>query len=406
ISIESGSNANVVEANLVGTDANDTELGNTGAGIQITGSLSNVVRGGNTVARNQTGIRIMDAVAATTAVGNRVEGNAIRTNTSHGVQIAGGGRHTIGGTAAGTANTIVSNGGSGIDIAVGATGGSLGNLVRGNFIGVDAVATAGLGNKGSGVSITGGSLNEVSSGNVIANNTANGIAISASSSNTIGGSTTAAGNSIYGNTQNGVSLAAGSSSNLVAANTISGNTQAGVSVSGAASQGNVIGARVVAGAATGLANTISNNTGGGVVVDAAVRNQIFANLISGNTANAGALTGPAAGIRLLNSGNGAAPTPVIATAAVAGRQLTLTGTIGTTAGQQFWIEVYRNGTVAPAQANQPIGRVLVTTRAGGGYTTVLTLANGTFLPSGELLTATATSTVGNTSGISAEKALS
>jgi parallel beta-helix repeat protein len=245
----------------------------------------------------------------------------------------------------------------------------------------------------------------VAFGNVIANNTQSGIAISASSSNTIGGSTTAAGNTITGNTQNGVSLTAGSSSNLVAANTISGNTLAGVAVTGAASQGNVIGQRVVAGAATGLGNTISNNTGAGVVVDAAVRNQIFGNLIFGNTANAGALTGPAAGIRLLNGGNATTPAPTIATAAVAGRQLTLTGTIGTTAGQQFWVEVSRNGTVAPAQANQPIGRVLVTTRANGAYTAVLTLANGIFLPSGELLTATATSLAANTSGISTARAL-
>ncbi len=405
VSIEGGSNSNVIEANLVGADAIDANLGNTGAGIQITRSLSNVVRGGNTVAFNQTGIRIVDAVAATTAVGNRIEGNTIRTNTNHGVQIAGGGRHTIGGTAAGTANTIVTNGGNGIDIAAGATGGSTGNLVRGNFIGVDAASTADLGNTGSGVSITGGTLNEVAFGNVIANNTQKGIAISASSSNTIGGSTTAAGNTISGNTQNGVSLAAGSSSNLVAANVISGNTQAGISVSGAASQGNVIGVRVVAGAATGLGNTISNNKAGGVVVDAAVRNQIFANLISGNTADTGTLTGPAAGIRLLNGGNAATPAPTIATAAVAGRQLTLTGTIGTTARQQFWVEVYRNGTSGTAQANQPIGRVLVTTRAGGAYTAVLTLANGTFLPAGELLTATATSLVGNTSAISTARAL-
>jgi parallel beta-helix repeat protein len=401
IAIEGGSNANVIEANFVGTDAGDVNIRNTGAGIQITASLSNVVRGGNTVARNQTGIRIVDAVAPTTAVGNRIEGNTIRDNTVHGVRITGGGRHTVGGTAAGSANTIVVNGGNGIDII----SGSSGNLVRGNFIGTDAVGTDGLGNAGSGVSISGGNLNEVAFGNVIKGNTKDGVAITGASSTTIGGSAIATGNTISMNTGNGVSLANGSSNNLVAANTISGNMQAGVMVSGASSQGNVIGVRAVAGAPAGLGNTISGNKGGGVVVDAAVRNQVFANLISGNTAVGGTLVGRAAGIRLLNSGNASTPSPTILTAAVAGRQLTLTGTVGSIAGRQFWIEVYRNGTSGTSQANEPIGRVLVTTRTGGSYTAAFTLANGTFLPSGEWLTATATTSVGNTSAISARTAL-
>jgi hypothetical protein len=126
--------------------------------------------------------------------GNIIEGNLIGTNatgtfalgnTQDGVSISAGSGNTIGGTTS-TARNIISGNRNGIQVS----GGS-GTQVRGNFIGTNAAGTVGVGNSANGVLISGSSGNSVgtadsaSSSNTIAFNGAAGVAITSGTGNPI-----------------------------------------------------------------------------------------------------------------------------------------------------------------------------------------------------------------------------
>jgi hypothetical protein len=120
-----GANANVVEGNLIGTDAAGTSArGNHGDGVSIIGTSGNNVLGGTVVAAR----------------------NVISGNSGHGVLLGG-----------------CQDSGSG-------------NAVKGNFIGVDANSAA-LGNGGDGVRVNVDQHDAEISGNQIALNTGNGVGI-------------------------------------------------------------------------------------------------------------------------------------------------------------------------------------------------------------------------------------
>jgi len=180
----SGASSNTVQGNFLGTDATgSTALGGT-AGVVVAGGASSNLIGGTTAAArnvisgNITGVSINNS-AAGGATANLVQGNFIGTNAAGtgalpnntGVSIVGVPGNLIGGTTAGAGNVISGNNGAGINIF----GGANGNLVQGNLVGTDVSGTAVLGNAG------------------------NGVAISDSSGNTIGGATAAARNIISGN---------------------------------------------------------------------------------------------------------------------------------------------------------------------------------------------------------------
>jgi hypothetical protein len=127
---------NVVQHNVVGTDAGETtELPNLG-GIGVTGSF-NVIGGqtvdtGNVLSANDFyGIRIDDASDPKNGVGNLVWGNDIGTddaakadlgNDGDGVEILGGDANMIGGSGrdGGKANVIAHNHGAGVSVVTGA----------------------------------------------------------------------------------------------------------------------------------------------------------------------------------------------------------------------------------------------------------------------------------------------
>ena len=179
-------------------------------------------------------------VSGTGATGNLIEGNyigpsaaATATNTQgYGVDIEGSGGNTIGGTSTGAENLISGNQ---TDIMLNPTG-PTGDLVEGNYIGINAAGTAPLGSEwgiflygpdntiggtasvhgnliGDGVGIFGASEGGNSSGNTIQGNTIldisnntisspimiyQGISINGSPNNLIGGTTAAARNVTVG----------------------------------------------------------------------------------------------------------------------------------------------------------------------------------------------------------------
>ena len=190
-----GANAtnNTVTGNDIGTDPTGaTGLGNKASGVEIAASANNNTIGGT-------------AAAA---------GNLIANNTLNGVLIT-----TSGSLIAG--NTIVLNGNDGVLITA---AGTTANLLEGNFIGTDSTGTKVEGNKANGVEIaTTANTNTVggitaAAGNLIANNTLNGVLITTNGN-------LVAGNTILSNGTNGVEIAAGASANTIGATTAgAGNT--------------------------------------------------------------------------------------------------------------------------------------------------------------------------------------
>ncbi|HEX8138372.1 MAG TPA: DUF4394 domain-containing protein [Pyrinomonadaceae bacterium] len=137
----SGSTNNVVQGNLIGTNAAGTAAVGNSSGILTTGAASTNLVGGpgagarNVISGNNVGLFL---TSTTGGVNTRVEGNFIGTNpagtagipNSIGVLVTSNSSgNTIGGTAAGAGNRIAFNG-SGVGVDPGATGNSiLGNSI-------------------------------------------------------------------------------------------------------------------------------------------------------------------------------------------------------------------------------------------------------------------------------------
>jgi uncharacterized repeat protein (TIGR01451 family) len=327
--ITAGATGNAVQGNLIGTDATGKNpLGNGGDGVLIMGASGNTIGGtasgaGNIISGNTTdGVGISGA--GTTA--NLVQGNLIGTDATgtkalanglQGVSITGAAGNTIGGTTPAARNVISGNGDNGV-LIVGT--GADNDVIQGNLIGTDITGAVALGNAASGIFVGDGSGLEVpapgfatkaliggtaaGARNVIAGNTEDGIAIVADGAtaivvqgNYIG--TDATGEKALGNANNGVLIQDASGNTIggttaAARNVISGNVQGGVVItafgqtlssppSGNLVQGNFIGVDAAGAVALGngfegvsISNGANNNTIGGVGAG---------NLISGNAQN-------------------------------------------------------------------------------------------------------------------------
>jgi hypothetical protein len=201
--------------------------------IELNGS--NVIGDGLTITAGSSAVRglVIDrfhghAIKLDTGGSDNIENNYIGTDVS-GIARAGNyldgvfilsSNNRIGGTTSQARNVISGNFQNGIHLAQNASG----NVIQGNYIGVDVTGNAALGNNGAGVAF---------------NNNA--------SNNTIGGISIAARNIISGNMSNGISIDDPATHNLVQGNFIGTNVDGtkallnifnGVTVSG---PNNVIG---------------------------------------------------------------------------------------------------------------------------------------------------------------------
>jgi hypothetical protein len=178
-----GNGGNIIEGNFIGTDLGGTvNLGNTGAGVYVSGSPTNVIGGTAAEARNviagndSHGIRLSGGLTSGSRVqgnfiGITVNGNAILRNAGEGIFVEGAVNSLIGGTTAGAGNVISGNGRSGVSIGSGATG----TQIQGDFIGTQASGNGPLGNSLHGVFVSDSSNNTIGgvaggSGNTIAFN--------------------------------------------------------------------------------------------------------------------------------------------------------------------------------------------------------------------------------------------
>jgi CSLREA domain-containing protein len=229
-------------------------------------------------------------------LGNRIGTSADGSTaapTDNAINLWASSGNQIGGTGANDGNLLSGNYGPGLYMG----NGSDNNLVLGNLIGLNAAGTAALGNQWHGVYVIDSSNNQfggtsAAERNVIAASGSNGLYLGgASSGNVVQGNyigLDASGNNAIGNSGAGVMLSAGASGNTIGGataatrNIISGNTQYGVYLTGSSTSDNLIRNNYIGVDAAGT--TALSNGGFGVVVDALAANTtITDNLISGNT---------------------------------------------------------------------------------------------------------------------------
>jgi hypothetical protein len=391
----SGDNVEV-RGNFIGTNPAGTAAGpgNAGDGIAVSGQ--NDIIGGdiddlrNLISANGgAGVRVSGggsfaAVIGSNLIGTNAAGTAALGNGTQGVVLAGGSNHSVGvGFAVDQLGNVISGNGS---EGVLATGGSGGYIIAGNIIGANAAGTAPIGNGGDGVTVN-SSFTQVGGSN------------SNLQTNAIGAS---AGNGVKVSGSN--NIVEGNAIGLLPNGNASANALAGVSVAPFANQ-NQIG--------TGSqGNVIANNTGNGVEVLGAgvtggTQNSILSNRIFAN----GGL-----GIKLGNPPNTPTPNdvgdadtgpntlqnfPVITAASIAGGLLSISGTLNSTASDDFQIDVF-SSTTCDASGNGEGQTFLGTSNASSDGS-----GNATFgpvslpIPGGQtFITVTATNSQLNTSEFS------
>ena len=317
----SGTSNNVVSGNYIGVNGDATAaLGNGQYGVGIASSASsnrigtdsdgvhdgaeaNVI-GGNT----WSGIAIFGAGSSQ----NVVAGNFVGTNATSAVALGnkmfgvlvfnGAASNVIGGSATAARNVISGNLSSGVFIS---DPGTTKNRVQGNYIGTDVAGAAKLANQIGGIAIVGGAANNIVGtdgdgigdaveGNVIAGNTADGVAISGSGSD----SNVVAGNLIgigvtgqaLGNGGNGVAIFGGATKNrigtdsngksdLLERNIIAASGSHGLVISGAGTASNLVAGNFVGIDATGLVDL--GNTSDGILIDNGAANNVIGGLPAG-----------------------------------------------------------------------------------------------------------------------------
>jgi len=203
---------------LSGGSAGNTE------GLHLTsGASGSTIKGLIINGFNNSGIQL-DGASNVTIQGNYIGTNAAGTaasaNGADGIRLTNSANNnTIGGTTAALRNIISGNVNQGIRV----DSGSIGNVIQGNYIGVDATGTADIGNAWNGISVTtsgntiGGSAS--GAGNVISGNNNSGLVFDGSTNNIVYGNyigTNATGTAAIANSQTGIRIVNSSNNNTIA----------------------------------------------------------------------------------------------------------------------------------------------------------------------------------------------
>ena len=400
-----GATGNVIQGNYIGTNAAGTvALSAVGTGIELRGgSLGTLIGGTSAAARNVISgnfTAVNDFTSNTVIQGNYVgtnaAGNAAVPNVI-GIILDGGTNKTVGGSITGAGNVISGNGTGGNDHGIRLSN-TANATVQGNRIGTNASGTAALGNGG------------------------HGIQVSNSTSCVIGGSSVAARNLISGNQFNGIFL--NGLGTIVQGNYIGtdvtgtvnlGNGHptgaSGIEISGGNNntiggtnpgEGNVI-------AFSGCAGCFGVNSGSGLRVFSN-GNRIRGNAIFDNVELGIDLSGGGEGADRVtpndNCDGDSGPNnlqnfPSITAASFDAGNITISGTLNSTASNTFQIDLYGNGSCDPSghgEGQTYLGSTIATTdgTCNATFNAVLEVA----LQDGSVVTATATDSNGNTSEFS------
>jgi hypothetical protein len=404
--------ANEILGNLIGTDlAGTAALGNALGGVRVAAAGNFIgldfLHAGNLISGNDGPGVLLEGGE------NRVQRNFIGTDAGGGARVpnqqAGvvvrGARNVVGSLVPDSRNVISGNAGHGVLITGPAASA---NEVLGNFIGLNATGTAAVGNTGDGIHVThdahDNSLGHVERGNVISGNGGHGVAVIATPTigqitrnNSLFGNrlgTDAAGERALANATNGVFIS-GAPGGLLRANQIAGNARHGVEIEFTGDtllHANLIGTDVTGAqplpnggdgvhlrsannvtvgdpALPGRANRIAFNAGHGVQVrDASAGNRILGNSIVANGSLGIDLATPAVPVSDVtpndpldpDAGPNALQNFPVLTRAATGTAIMATvveGTLNSTPGRRFTVELFRN--VAPDPSGHGEGDVFV-----------------------------------------------
>ena len=233
-----------------------------------------------------------DGIALGSKGGNRVEGCYIgtdvtgtvaRPNGGNGISLSGS-NNIIGGLTTASRNVISGNRGTGIDVArfccTGNQSPISGNVIRGNYVGVNATGSAAIPNQREGIRITSVNANVPVTGNLV------------------GGTQAGAGNVVSGNRFDGINLDGFYvSNNTVQGNFVGTNSNGSFPIPNDGDGIYVIGSNnLIGGPSPGARNVISGNGrnasgvegGNGVFIETGSGNILQGNIIGANAA----LTGP------------------------------------------------------------------------------------------------------------------
>lgn len=277
-----GGAGNIVQGNLVGLSAAGTNaVPNGGNGVEINGSSSNMIGGVVSQARNvisgnnYNGVGIIQL----SDTGNTVCGNYIGTDFSGERAVANvlagvlvnGCSNVIGGAEAGSGNVISGNGQQGIYL-VGTNGNVTGNVIQGNFIGLDAAGAHGLGNGNAGIGLNEAADTQIGGPTAAARNV-----ISANGSSSGFGGIFLANPGTMGNQLQGNYIGTDATGTIAL-----GNVHDGIYLAQAA-------ANTIGGSAAGAGNLISANGVDGIYLTNASWNVIEGNYIGTKADGVGAL---------------------------------------------------------------------------------------------------------------------
>ncbi|MEL7034765.1 MAG: DUF4347 domain-containing protein [Cyanobacteria bacterium J06592_8] len=189
---------NTIQGNYIGTDvAGNIDLGNTGDGILLSqGTSGNLVGGTTPETRNLISGNNNNGIELDVTTGNIIQGNYIGTNitgttdlgnSGAGIQLFESGSNQIGGIISGAGNLISGNDTNGIELNGGL---ATNNLIQGNLIGTTSNGNTALGNSQSGIFLFGDANNNTiggvpEAGNTIAFNPGDGVTIEAGQNNAI-----------------------------------------------------------------------------------------------------------------------------------------------------------------------------------------------------------------------------
>ena len=428
--------SNVIQGNLIGTDATGLENRSEteGSGIMIDNSPSNTVGGTAAGARNvisgsgESGLCFCNFTSdPPLATGNLAQGNFIGVDATGTTAIANGlggawsfhgSGNTFGGTTPAARNVISGNGGA-AGIVMGAESALVANsnLIQGNFIGTDAAGTSAIPNLG-GIQVFEGATGNTIGGlddtaaNVVSGNAGIGIQLLDSTAaglvvtdntirrNRIGVDLTDT--LAIPNSLDGIELA-GATSTDVLENRIRANGFSGVFVTdtdGGGAMGNTIGL-----------NAITHNGFDGVTIfgNLNVSNAIQANSIHDNdqlaidlVADGGVSFGPDTNdaFDADDGGNGLQNYPVLG--AVPPAAASVGGTLHSEPSSPYEIALFEVEACDPSgygEADTPLDSQVVTTDANGDASFSFNLASPP--AEGDLFTATArNTTTGDTSELS------
>jgi titin len=289
----SGKGGDTVHGNFLGTSANGTlSVPNGDAGVHVVNVGSNQIIG-NLIAGNTgfgvliTGAGAMKNVLQGNNIGITIGGNALPNG--YGVFIGPGAKsNTVGGATAAARNVISGNSVHGVVIA---GAGTSGNMIQGDYLGVNQAGTAAVANGLDGVVIQDGATNNILAGDLLSGNGLFAVLLSGAGTtgNVIKTSligTTADGNSGLSNAS-GILLTDGASTNTITGNVLGANNNE-IEIGGPATMHNVIQANLLG---TNRAGTATLPTVNGVLIFGGASN----NLVGGATRALGNLISTANG---------------------------------------------------------------------------------------------------------------